>query len=104
MKVIGILKRKRFLIIMITMDNDSQKTTTSIAIIAIVAALALLGVLLAAVGLTVQQPAYAQLVKDPGASFFAPGEEPKRPGWYPNGAPEDAPGQLAEVPHLHRLC
>jgi len=50
-KVITLLKRKRFLIIMrhATMDNKdySQKTTlstTSIAIIAIVAALALLGV------------------------------------------------------------
>ena len=33
-----------------------------------------------------------------GASELAPGEEPKRPGWDPNGAPEDAPGQLAEKP------
>jgi hypothetical protein len=41
----AIVKNNRFFIIMVTMDNDSQKTTTtSIAIIAIVAALALLGV------------------------------------------------------------
>jgi hypothetical protein len=33
----AIVKRIGFLIIMITMDKDSQKTTTSIAIIAIVA-------------------------------------------------------------------
>jgi hypothetical protein len=37
-------------------------------------AMVFLGVLVAvaaAVGFTVQQPAYAQLVKDPGAFFFA---------------------------------
>jgi hypothetical protein len=69
-------------------------TITTIAIVAVIAAAAAV-----AIGFTVQQPAYAQLVKDPGASGLTPGEEPKRPGWDPNGAPEDAPGQLAEGPH-----
>jgi hypothetical protein len=64
-------------------------------------AMVFLGVLVAVaaaagVGFTVQQPADAQLVKDPGASGFAPGEDPKRPGWDPNGAPEDAPGHVDE--------
>jgi hypothetical protein len=68
-----------------------MKTTHKLAMV-------FLGVLVAvtapaAVGFTVQQPAYAQLVKDPGASFFAPGEEPLAPGWDPNGAEEDAAGQ-----------
>ena len=31
------------------------------------------------------EPVYAQLSKDPGASVFAPGEEPQTPGWDPNG-------------------
>jgi hypothetical protein len=71
----------------------------TIAIVVVAAMVASLGVLAAAVGFTAQQPAYAQLVKDPGASGLTPGEEPKRPGWDPNDAPEDAPGQLAEGPH-----
>jgi hypothetical protein len=55
-------------------------------------AMAFLAVLIAvaAVGFTVQQSAYAQLVKDPGASGLTPGEDPKGPGWMPNGAEEDA--------------
>jgi hypothetical protein len=73
-------------------SSSHKRTITSTTVtIAIVAAMASLGVLVVAVSFTVQ-PAYAQLVKDPGASGFAPGEEPKRPGWDPNGAPEDAPG------------
>jgi len=76
----------------ITLTRTTRTTT-----IAIVAAMVSLGVPAAVVGFTVSQPAYAQLVKDPGASFFAPGEEPQRPGWDPNGAPEDAPGVEAEI-------
>ena len=44
------------------------------------------------------EPVYAQLSKDPGASVFAPGEEPQTPGWDPNGAADDAPGQIAPFP------
>jgi hypothetical protein len=49
------------------------------------------------VGFTVQQPAYAQLVKDPGASGFAPAADPLQAagGWKPM----EAPGQLKEGPH-----
>lgn len=45
------------------------------------------------------ESAYAQLTKDPGASGLTPKEEPKRPGWDPNGASEDAPGQEVDAPH-----
>ena len=45
------------------------------------------------------QAAYAQLVKDPGASGLTPKEQPQIPGWDPNGAADNAPGQLAEGPH-----
>ena len=38
--------------------------------------------------------AYAQLSKDNGASGFAPSEDPQIPGWDPNGASDDAPGQV----------
>jgi hypothetical protein len=53
LKVIGLLKRKKFLIIMRdTMDKDSQKIT-SIAVIAIIAALALLGVVIVLAVMTI---------------------------------------------------
>ena len=45
------------------------------------------------------EPVYAQLSKDPGASGLAPGEDPQAPGWDPNRAEEDAPGQAAEGQH-----
>jgi len=54
-------------------------------------------VAIAAVGFTVQQSAYAQLIKDPGASGLTPGEDPGAPGWDPNQAEEDAPGQSANI-------
>jgi hypothetical protein len=57
-------KKNRFLKIMITMDNDySQKTTVSYAVIAIVAALGLLGVVVLTVTVTIplqQQQAEAR--------------------------------------------
>ena len=70
-----------------------NKVITTIIAIAVIATAAA-----TVVGFTVSQPAYAQLEKDPGASFFAPGEEPQIPGWDPDRAEEDAPGQLAEIP------
>lgn|SRR5512145_1150023 len=46
------------------------------------------------------ESAYATTIpkKDPGASGFSPGEEPQIPGWDPDRAEEDAPGQEAEIP------
>lgn len=40
-----------------------------------------------------QDPCPPDECKDPGASGFAPDEEPQAPGWDPSGAEEDAPGQ-----------
>ena len=55
-KVMGLLKRKRLLIIMIRMAEGSQKTTTtSYAIITIVAALAVLGIAVPTVVIIPQQ-------------------------------------------------
>jgi hypothetical protein len=42
------------------MDNDSQKTTTSIALIAVVAALALLGVVVVVIVVTIPQQVEAR--------------------------------------------
>ena len=44
--------------------------------------------------LTMSGTAFAQFTKDPGASGLTPKEEPKTPGWDPNGADEDAPGRI----------
>jgi hypothetical protein len=44
------------------------------------------------------EPVYAQLSKDPGASFLAPGEDPQIPGWDPDRAADDAPGQIFPAP------
>ena len=65
-------------------------TTTIIAIVVIATATTV-------VGFAVQQPAYAQLVKDPGASGLAPAADPLQAagGWKP----QEAPGQLKEGPH-----
>jgi hypothetical protein len=40
--------------------------------------------------------AYATTIpkKDPGASGLSPGEDPHIPGWDPNGANDDVPGQV----------
>src|SRR5688500_12832075 len=75
-----------------------MKTTQKLAMV-FLGVLVAVAVAAALAGFTVQQrPAYAQFVKDPGASFFAPGEDPQAPGWDPSGAEEDAPGQLKELP------
>jgi hypothetical protein len=51
--------------------------------------------MVATITLTTITFAYAQLPpKDHGASGFSAGEEPQAPGWDPNGASADAPGQI----------
>ena len=47
---------------------------------------------------TISGTVFAQLDKDNGASELTPKEEPKIPGWDPDRAEEDAPGQEAEIP------
>jgi hypothetical protein len=49
-------------------------------------------------GFTAQQPTYAQLVKDPGASGFAPSANPDGAagGWQPIEAPGREPDLVAE--------
>jgi hypothetical protein len=67
-----------------------KRITITIVIIAVATAL---------VGFTVSPQVYAQLVKDPGASFFAPEEEPQLHGWDPHRAEEYAPGEFIEGQH-----
>jgi hypothetical protein len=63
--------------------------------------LAVIAALTAAATIAGMSTVYAQFCIGCGASELAPGEEPKRPGWDPNDAPEDAPGQEAQIlgPH-----
>ena len=61
-----------------------NKVITTIIAIAVIATAAA-----TVVGFTVSQPAYAQLEKDPGASFFAPKADPDQAagGWMPMEVP-----------------
>lgn len=46
------------------------------------------------IGLSIESANATIIEKDRGASGFAPREDPKAPGWDPNQAEEDAPGQI----------
>lgn len=77
---------------------SNMNTRIAVVIASLITAAGIFGIF------TISETVFAQLTKDPGASGLTPKEDPQIPGWDPNGAEEDAPGQEAQAPTTCIAC